>query len=87
MSLDREAFGFSYGRLKRAQKAVVLRFLEWVSGNSRQQLTPLRALNYSPTVSGISRTSRFLAKGVSSPSGHVRHQDSEIQVAREFMSN
>jgi hypothetical protein len=32
---------FSYGRLKRAQKAVVLRFLERVSGYSRQQLTRL----------------------------------------------
>jgi transposase InsO family protein len=32
---------FSYGRLKRADKAVVLRFLERVSGYSRQQLTRL----------------------------------------------
>lgn len=32
---------FSYRRLKRAQKAVVLRFLERVSGYSRQQLTRL----------------------------------------------
>lgn len=32
---------FAYGRLKRAQKAVVLRFLERVSGYSRQQLTRL----------------------------------------------
>ena len=32
---------FGYGRLKRAQKAVVLRFLERVSGYSRQQLTRL----------------------------------------------
>jgi transposase InsO family protein len=32
---------FSYGRLKRAEKAVVLRFLERVSGYSRQQLTRL----------------------------------------------
>lgn len=32
---------FSYPRLKRAQKAVVLRFLERVSGYSRQQLTRL----------------------------------------------
>src|SRR5665213_1477714 len=32
---------FTYGRLKRAEKAVVLRFLERVSGYSRQQLTRL----------------------------------------------
>ena len=32
---------FGYGRLKRAQKAVVLRFLERVSGYSRQQLARL----------------------------------------------
>jgi transposase InsO family protein len=32
---------FGYGRLKRADKAVVLRFLERVSGYSRQQLTRL----------------------------------------------
>ncbi|MEK9144673.1 MAG: integrase, partial [Elusimicrobiota bacterium] len=32
---------FGYARLKRAQKAVVLRFLERVSGYSRQQLTRL----------------------------------------------
>lgn len=32
---------FMYRRLKRAQKAVVLRFLERVSGYSRQQLTRL----------------------------------------------
>src|ERR1019366_8473200 len=32
---------FGYARLKRADKAVVLRFLERVSGYSRQQLTPL----------------------------------------------
>jgi hypothetical protein len=32
---------FTYGHLKRAQKAVVLRFLERVSGYSRQQLTRL----------------------------------------------
>ena len=32
---------FDYPRLKRAQKAVVLRFLERVSGYSRQQLTRL----------------------------------------------
>lgn len=32
---------FSYGRLKRADKGVVLRFLERVSGYSRQQLTRL----------------------------------------------
>jgi hypothetical protein len=32
---------FGYGRLKRADKAVVLRFLERVSGYSRQQLTPV----------------------------------------------
>lgn len=32
---------FCYGRLKRAEKAVVLRFLEQVSGYSRQQLTRL----------------------------------------------
>jgi hypothetical protein len=31
----------SYGRLKRAQKVVFLRFLERVSGYSRQQLTGL----------------------------------------------
>ena len=30
---------FGYARLKRADKAVVLRFLERVSGYSRQQLT------------------------------------------------
>jgi len=32
---------FGYGRLKRAQKAVVLRFLERVSGYSRQQISRL----------------------------------------------
>ncbi len=32
---------FGYGRLKRADKAVVLRFLERVSGYSRQQITRL----------------------------------------------
>lgn len=32
---------FTYGRLKRTEKAVVLRFLERVSGYSRQQLTRL----------------------------------------------
>ena len=32
---------FGYGRLKRPDKAVVLRFLERVSGYSRQQLTRL----------------------------------------------
>ena len=32
---------FAYGRLKRTEKAVVLRFLERVSGYSRQQLTRL----------------------------------------------
>src|SRR3989304_2809559 len=32
---------FDYGRLKRAGKGVVLRFLERVSGYSRQQLTRL----------------------------------------------
>ena len=32
---------FGYARLKRAEKAVVLRFLERVSGYSRQQLTRL----------------------------------------------
>ena len=32
---------FGYRRLKRAEKAVVLRFLERVSGYSRQQLTRL----------------------------------------------
>jgi hypothetical protein len=32
---------FGYGRLKRADKGVVLRFLERVSGYSRQQLTRL----------------------------------------------
>ena len=32
---------FSYGRLKRADKAVVLRFLERVSGYSRQQICRL----------------------------------------------
>ena len=32
---------FGYARLKRADKAVVLRFLERVSGYSRQQLTRL----------------------------------------------
>ena len=32
---------FEYGRLKRAEKGVVLRFLERVSGYSRQQLTRL----------------------------------------------
>lgn len=32
---------FGYARLKRAEKAVVLRFLEPVSGYSRQQLTRL----------------------------------------------
>jgi len=32
---------FGYGRLKRGEKAVVLRFLERVSGYSRQQLTRL----------------------------------------------
>jgi hypothetical protein len=32
---------FTYGRLKRAEKAAVLRFLERVSGYSRQQLTRL----------------------------------------------
>ena len=32
---------FGYGRLKRAEKGVVLRFLERVSGYSRQQLTRL----------------------------------------------
>src|SRR5208282_4194116 len=32
---------FGYGRLKRVEKAVVLRFLERVSGYSRQQLTRL----------------------------------------------
>src|ERR1035437_587571 len=32
---------FGYPRLKRAEKAVVLRFLERVSGYSRQQLTRL----------------------------------------------
>jgi len=32
---------FTYARLKRAEKAVVLRFLERVSGYSRQQLTRL----------------------------------------------
>ena len=32
---------FGYGRLKRADKAIVLRFLERVSGYSRQQITRL----------------------------------------------
>ncbi len=32
---------FGYGRLKRANKAVVLRFLERVSGYSRQQISRL----------------------------------------------
>jgi hypothetical protein len=32
---------FTYGRLKRTEKAVVLRFLERVSGYSRQQFTRL----------------------------------------------
>ncbi len=32
---------FGYGRLKRADKAVVLRFLERVSGYSRQQISRL----------------------------------------------
>jgi hypothetical protein len=32
---------FGYGRLKRSDKAIVLRFLERVSGNSRQQITRL----------------------------------------------
>ena len=32
---------FGYARLKRADKAVVLRFLEWINGYARQQLTRL----------------------------------------------
>ncbi len=32
---------FGYGRLKRADKAMVLRFLERVSGYSRQQIARL----------------------------------------------
>lgn len=36
---------FGYGRLKRAHKAVVLNFLERVSGYSRQQITRLVKLS------------------------------------------
>ncbi len=32
---------FGYARLKRADKAVVLRFLKWINGYARQQLTRL----------------------------------------------
>jgi len=39
--IARTVHRFAYRRLKRAQKAVVLRFLERVSGYSRQQLTRL----------------------------------------------
>jgi len=39
--IERTVRRFGYARLKRAQKAVVLRFLERVSGYSRQQLTRL----------------------------------------------
>lgn len=39
--ISRTVRRFAYGRLKRAQRAVVLRFLERVSGYSRQQLTRL----------------------------------------------
>ena len=52
---------FGYARLKRAQKAVVLRFLERVSGYSRQQLTRLvkRGCEAGPLIKGYrgSRTS------------------------------
>jgi transposase InsO family protein len=52
---------FSYRRLKRAEKAVVLRFLERVSGYSRQQLTRLvkRGADRAPLLKGYrgSRTS------------------------------
>ena len=39
--IERTVRRFGYARLKRAEKAVVLRFLERVSGYSRQQLTRL----------------------------------------------
>src|ERR1700730_11614237 len=39
--IGRTVHRFAYGRLKRAEKAVVLRYLERVSGYSRQQLTRL----------------------------------------------
>ena len=39
--ISRTVRRFGYGRLKRADKAVVLRFLERVSGYSRQQITRL----------------------------------------------
>ena len=52
---------FSYRRLKRVEKAVVLRFLERVSGYSRQQLTRLvkRGADRAPLLKGYrgSRTS------------------------------
>ena len=43
---------FGYARLKRAQKAMVLRFLERVSGYSRQQITRLvkRGREHSPLI-------------------------------------
>jgi hypothetical protein len=60
-SIGRTVRRFAYGRLKRAQKAVVLRFLERVSGYSRQQLTRLvkRGAERAPLLKryGGSRTS------------------------------
>ena len=39
--ISRTVKRFGYGRLKRSGKAIVLRFLEWVSGYSRQQIARL----------------------------------------------
>lgn len=40
-ALHKAGINSLYGRLKRSDKAIVLRFLERVSGNSRQQITRL----------------------------------------------